>query len=104
MSDGIRDAFRWSKVTDTSSGEGEDAYTVLPDDFRWSNRICWDDGDDEELVPLDNFGQPIVPYKPSYPGWMPWQVKECECGSAKTSNPNLHLRFCPKFTDPMGKS
>lgn len=27
-----------------------------------------------------------------------WKPKECECGAKKTSNPNLHAHYCPKYT------
>jgi hypothetical protein len=34
-----------------------------------------------------------------------WDLTEeprCECGSSKTSNPNLHVFWCPLYKDPMG--
>lgn len=30
-----------------------------------------------------------------------WRYRECECGAKWTSAPNLHLRWCPLFTEPI---
>lgn len=34
-----------------------------------------------------------------FKGWN-FSNPQCVCGAEKTSNPNLHARYCPKFIEP----
>lgn len=89
------------------TGDGLNAYSVLPDDKRWSN-VAWDDDDNEITVPswtTPTIVPPPLLYTPANRIRSVWMLTEynrpCECGSKYTSTPNLHKDWCPLYVDPM---
>lgn len=77
MSNGLKDALNWLNIPDLASKTRVGYIDMFEDE-------------DTQEIPRDVFGEPL------------YTITKCECGAKHTSAPNLHLRFCPLFTNPMG--
>ena len=60
---------------------------------------------------MDTKDKDDITEKIEIPEWLIWKEEaplpksywiKCECGSSKTSHPNIHSDWCPLYKDPTG--